>query len=78
LFLSDLEDTGKVYIWGRLHRHSGDNAKQYFGFAIKMPGLKTREMLDRSIKEYLSGNTSSLFPNSFDSRVERNRGFRFS
>jgi alpha-tubulin suppressor-like RCC1 family protein len=50
-----ITDTGRVYQWGRLYHQGTDSSKQYFGFAVKMVGMKTQEMVDRSIQDYFKG-----------------------
>jgi alpha-tubulin suppressor-like RCC1 family protein len=49
-------DTGKVYVWGRLYRESKDSGINYAAMnpTWEMPGLKTQEMVERSIAQYLS------------------------
>ncbi len=55
-YLLNIKDSGRVFMWGKLHKQSKEESKkQYFGFAVKMPGLKTQQMVEESITEYFKG-----------------------
>jgi len=56
-----LTESGDVYTWGKLHRSNRSSRSKlysYFENAIELPGMKTMEIVDRSISKYFSGTLS--------------------
>ena len=47
-----LTSSGRLYTFGKLYKqNTNDGGRQYFGLAVHMPGLKTQQMLDRSLQK---------------------------
>jgi len=68
-----LTDTGKVFIWGRLYRLTTNN-DSWFKFAVEMPGLRTQEIIDRSVVQYLSGSGTKLTEEELMASLNNNFG----
>jgi RCC1 and BTB domain-containing protein len=54
-------DTGRCFIWGKLHRFNDSASKTYFGGFSMSSGQKeprewTQKMIDKSMQAYLAGN----------------------
>lgn len=45
-------------MWGKLYKNGPGSARSKWGISVELPGLATQELVERSIREYLGGETN--------------------
>ena len=58
MVLTDSEDSGEVFAFGKLHRVGSHKMEYQGGLTWDLPQQKLKQILDKSIAKYLNGDLS--------------------